>query len=296
MDSKPDATPRLQFESAIESTDSADPAAERRALAAVICGACQSAIPDAYFDVNGTTVCESCQAEIARQAETPRGMGTLALATVFGIGAAVAGAALYYAVIAITNFEIGLVAIAIGYMVGYAVRKGAGGGGRRFQIVAIVLTYWAVGLAYVPLAFTDSSTSRRPQAQTEQAGAAVAEPANADPDHWPRPADRIRVRSRHAPRVHVRASGDGHRRIDAERSDQRGDHRLRHASGVADDRRASAPDHGAVPDLPVPHRPPDRIVVDLSSDPRRRCRGARPSCRRTRSPALPAVRWCIGSG
>jgi hypothetical protein len=182
VDSKPDATPpRLQFESAIESTESDDSGAERRALAAVICGACQTAIPDAYFDVNGTTVCESCQAEIARQAETPRGMGTLALATVFGIGAAVAGAALYYAVIAITNFEIGLVAIAIGYMVGYAVRKGAGGGGRRFQIVAILLTYWAVGLAYVPLAFRDSSAPRE-QARTEQGGAAVAEPANADPD------------------------------------------------------------------------------------------------------------------
>jgi hypothetical protein len=34
------------------------------------------------------------------------------------------------------------------------VRKGAGGrGGRRFQILAVVLTYWSVGLAYSPLAF-----------------------------------------------------------------------------------------------------------------------------------------------
>jgi hypothetical protein len=112
----------------------------------------------------------------------PRGLGTLALAAVFGIGAAIAGAALYYAVIAITNFEIGLVAIAIGYMVGYAVRKGAGGGGRRFQILAILLTYWAVGLAYVPLAFRDSPASSRSQAPTEQAGAGAAEPANADRD------------------------------------------------------------------------------------------------------------------
>jgi len=182
VDSKPDATPRLQFESAIDATESED-SAERRALAAVICGACQSAIPDAYFDVNGTTVCGSCRDEIARQAETPRGMGTFALASLFGIGAAVAGAALYYAVIAITNFEIGLVAIAIGYMVGFAVRKGAGGGGgRRFQVVAILLTYWAVGLAYVPLAFKDSPASRRAQPQAEQAGAAVAEPAEASRD------------------------------------------------------------------------------------------------------------------
>jgi hypothetical protein len=185
VDSKPDPTPRLQFESAIESTESGEPAesaGERPAQAVVTCGACQSAIPDAYFDVNGTTVCGSCHAEIARQAATPRGLGTLALATVFGIGAAIAGAALYYAVIAITNFEIGLVAIAIGYMVGFAVRKGAGGGGRRFQIVAILLTYWAVGLAYVPLAFSDRSASRREQAQAEKTGAAVAEPADGNRD------------------------------------------------------------------------------------------------------------------
>jgi hypothetical protein len=42
-------------------------------------------------------------------------------------------------------------------MVGYAVRKGAGGrGGRRFQILAVVLTYWSVGLAYTPLAFKEA--------------------------------------------------------------------------------------------------------------------------------------------
>ena len=65
----------------------------------------------------------------------------LAIAAIFGLGAALAGAAIYYAVIAITHFEIGLVAILIGYMVGYAVRKGAGGrGGLRFQILAALLT------------------------------------------------------------------------------------------------------------------------------------------------------------
>ena len=76
------------------------------------------------------------------------------------IGAAIAGAAIYYAVIAIAHLEIGIVAILIGYMVGWGVRKGAGGrGGRRFQILAVVLTYWAVGLAYSPLAFEELSGS-----------------------------------------------------------------------------------------------------------------------------------------
>jgi hypothetical protein len=60
---------------------------------------------------------------------------------------------LYYGVIAITNVELGLVAIAIGYLVGYAVRAGTGGrGGRRFQILAVLLTYFSVSLAYAMLA------------------------------------------------------------------------------------------------------------------------------------------------
>jgi hypothetical protein len=43
-------------------------------------------------------------------------------------------------------------------MVGWAVRKGADGrGGLRFQILAVVLTYWAVGLAYAPLILKDST-------------------------------------------------------------------------------------------------------------------------------------------
>jgi hypothetical protein len=72
----------------------------------------------------------------------------------FGLGAAVIGAILYYAVIAITGLEIGLVAIVIGFMVGSAVRRGTRGvGGRRHQVLAVGLTYFAVGLAYAPLAF-----------------------------------------------------------------------------------------------------------------------------------------------
>ena len=168
MDSNPDAPARLQFETAVESKQIAAEGAERQR---VTCAACQRTITDAYFDVNGTTACESCHAEIARHAETPRGMGIFVKATIFGVVAAILGAVLYYAVIAITNFEIGLVAIAIGYMVGFAVRKGAGGGGRRFQVIAVLLTYWAVGLAYVPLVFRDAPASRREPQQAEQAGA-----------------------------------------------------------------------------------------------------------------------------
>ena len=125
---------------------------------AVICEACGKPVGSQYYHINGKTACDNCRQIVLSSTVTPRTTGPLVRAGLFGLAAAVAGAAIYYAVIAITNFEIGLVAILIGYMVGYMVRKGAGGrGGRRFQILAVVLTYWAVGLAYTPLAFKGAS-------------------------------------------------------------------------------------------------------------------------------------------
>ena len=140
---------------------------------AVTCAACGKSVGSQYYHVNDKPVCENCRQLVLSAATTPRTAGPLVRAGLFGLVAAVAGAAIYYAVIAITNFEIGLVAILIGYMVGYMVRKGAGGrGGRRFQILAVVLTYWAVGLAYTPLAFKGMSDDDK-TAQTDTTATAM---------------------------------------------------------------------------------------------------------------------------
>jgi hypothetical protein len=140
----------LQFDR-VETTH---PSGDRATSPSVTCVVCGRPVGAEYYTANGKPVCASCRDVVTSATATPRSPGPLLLAGLFGLGAAVAGAAIYYAVIAIANLEIGIVAILIGYMVGWAVRKGAGGrGGRRFQILAVALTYWAVGLAYTPLAF-----------------------------------------------------------------------------------------------------------------------------------------------
>lgn len=145
-----DEPQKLQFDRIETTHPSGDPAA----LPSVTCAVCGRPVGTTYFTANGKPICASCRDVVTSSAATPRSAGPLLLAGLFGLGAAVAGAAIYYAVIAIANLEIGIVAILIGYMVGWAVRRGAGGrGGRRFQILAVALTYWAVGLAYAPLAF-----------------------------------------------------------------------------------------------------------------------------------------------
>jgi hypothetical protein len=148
----------LQFDRVIsESASSAPPS-----TLAVACAGCQTSIETQYFDVNGNIFCGRCRVALESAAETPRGIVPLITAGVFGLGAGVIGAAIYYAVIAIANLEIGIVAILIGYMVGYAVRKGARGrGGLRFQVLAVALTYVSIALAYTPIAVTQAIEASR---------------------------------------------------------------------------------------------------------------------------------------
>ncbi|HET9453305.1 MAG TPA: hypothetical protein VFO66_03385 [Gemmatimonadaceae bacterium] len=146
----PGAGDALQFDRAVPATGADVP----RASAHVVqCASCSAALAQQYFDAGGTPVCAACKATLEQQAAPLREWKPMLRAILFGLGASIVGAGLYYGVIAITDFEIGLIAIATGYMVGWAVRRGARGrGGRRLQIVAVALTYASVAMAYTPLA------------------------------------------------------------------------------------------------------------------------------------------------
>jgi hypothetical protein len=166
----------LQFDRVItESASSAVPS-----KLAVTCAACHTSIETEYYHFNGNVLCSRCRTALESAVDTPRGFTPLITAGVFGLGAGVFGAVIYYAVMAIAHLEIGIVAILIGYMVGYAVRKGARGrGGLRFQVVAVALTYVSVALAYTPIAIKQAiadRTAQKAQAPTtetdSQAGAA----------------------------------------------------------------------------------------------------------------------------
>ena len=172
----------LQFETAT-------PTAGSTAASGVTCVACEQPITYEYFDVNGKSVCATCRSALESHVETPPGSGAFIRATLLGLIAAVLGAVLYYGVIAIAKLEIGIVAIAIGYMVGYAVRMGTGGrGGRRFQILAVVLTYWAVGLAYTPFALRgDEPKQSQPGAIRTDASVTVTGASATTSSPAPRP-------------------------------------------------------------------------------------------------------------
>lgn len=141
----------LQFDRVVAAAPATDASAGGPT---VVCSRCNAAITTYYYQLNGAAVCASCKQAAEGASKSERSAGAFIRAALLGLGAAIVGALIYYGVIAITKFEIGIVAILIGYLVGAAVRIGARGvGGRRFQVLAIGLTYFSVGLAYAPLAF-----------------------------------------------------------------------------------------------------------------------------------------------
>lgn len=142
------------------------------AVPQVTCTTCHGPVATEYYEVNGSVVCGTCRDALEQAAQTPKGIAPLIVAAVYGFGAAIAGAIIYYAVLAFLDLEIGIVAILTGYMVGYAVRKGASGaGGLRFQLIAVALTYLSVAMAYTPIAVKSAIEHR--EASQKQGNAQV---------------------------------------------------------------------------------------------------------------------------
>jgi hypothetical protein len=115
------------------------------------CQYCHQAIAGTYYRVHDAMACPVCaervRAELAKDTHA-----AYVRAVVFGIGAALAGLALYAAFEIETGWVIGYVSLAVGWMVGTAMKKGSGGvGGRRYQITAAALTYAAVSMAAIPV-------------------------------------------------------------------------------------------------------------------------------------------------
>src|SRR5436190_9237040 len=157
-----DAAEELQFDRVITGS----PASGSPDRPAVVCLACHTAIETQYYDINGKSFCGRCRDTIESEAETPRGIAPFVSASLYGLVGGIFGALLYYAVIAIAHLEVGIVAVLIGYMVGYSVRTGAHGrGGRRFQILAVALTYASVAFAYTPPVVFEDAVNRTLNAQ-----------------------------------------------------------------------------------------------------------------------------------
>ena len=115
------------------------------------CAECRGPIADTYYEADEGVICAACHPRMASSSTNPIGHDRFPHALAYGIAAAAAGAAIYFAVLAATGREVIFVALVVGFMVGKAVRLGARGrGGRRYQWLAVALTYLAIATTYVP--------------------------------------------------------------------------------------------------------------------------------------------------
>lgn len=115
------------------------------------CAECHRTLTGFYYDANGQTICEACKYTIEARMMGGSAARRLARATGAGVVAAALGAALYYAISALTGYEFGLIAIVVGFAVGSAVRWGSEGrGGKSYQALAMMLTYLAIVATYIP--------------------------------------------------------------------------------------------------------------------------------------------------
>ena len=130
----------------------AEPVAEASPEGSVpSCAACRQPIGSTYFQVQDQLVCPLCAARIQAGQQALPAL-SLMRAALYGAGAALGGCALYALIAIVLHAEIGIVAILVGWMVGKAVRHGSyGRGGRPQQVLAVLLTYFAITTSYIPV-------------------------------------------------------------------------------------------------------------------------------------------------
>ena len=128
---------------------------EGEAAAQLACTFCRKPLTSQYWQISTRPACEQCRATVQREVAASLSMPKLFRALGYGLAAAVVGCVGWIIVTKVTGYEIGFVAIGIGYLVGKAVRKGAGGfGGTRYQVMAVLLTYAAIAFASLPALFS----------------------------------------------------------------------------------------------------------------------------------------------
>ena len=167
------AAEALQFRRA-EHDDAAPAGSAQRCLR------CSKAIAGEYYHAQGKVVCPECAAALEAWQKAPK-PHLLAKALLYGGGAAVAGGAIYAIVAIVTGIQLALVAILIGYMVGKAIRHACGGlGGRPQQIMAVLLTYFAISTSFIPVAIYNVTKHRLKPTVSAPAGA-FRKPGQAQP-------------------------------------------------------------------------------------------------------------------
>ena len=148
------------------------------------CTVCQTVLGDSYYHLQGLDACPTCaQARLESQGTTDSG-GKMMKGLLWGSGAALLGSAAFAAV-AIQGFQLSILSIGIGWLVGTAIKKGtAGHTSRKYQVMAVILTYLAIASSYIPVMI-----AQMPQ-EAKDRFASTVNKGRAEANASPRPRDK----------------------------------------------------------------------------------------------------------
>ena len=159
------------------------------------CRVCGSLISGEYFRVNSQMACTQCASE-ARDGQPKDSHAAFLRGLLLGAGAALAGLILYASFTIVTNLYLGYIALGVGWLVGKAMMKGSNGmGGRRYQIAAVILTYFAISVAEIPIWIAYAMKHPTPRAAPTQQASGMGSDASDTTDsagNSPQPAPRER--------------------------------------------------------------------------------------------------------
>ena len=120
--------------------------AQYEAPSEAACAVCKQPFNAAYYSVNGHGVCERCLATLRASQR-----GSFFKALGLGTAAGTVGAAVYYAIRSATGYDLALITIVVGIIVGIGVRRGAGGSQSAvYRAMAVGITWVAMCSTYIP--------------------------------------------------------------------------------------------------------------------------------------------------
>ncbi len=124
---------------AMSEPEAVPPSEPEAAVAVAACALCQNPIAaGAGTIINGNPVCDRCAAQVQAELAAEQQTGArFPLALAGGAAGALVGAVIWAVIVVATDYEIGYVAVLVGYLAGRGVKLGAGKGrGQTLQIAA----------------------------------------------------------------------------------------------------------------------------------------------------------------
>lgn len=155
--------------------------AEYKNTGADLCVGCKKPFTGSYYRINGKLACDACVQQVKKHSPQDS-HSAFVRAILFGTGGAILGLIIYSAFAILTGIMIGYVALAVGWLVATAMKKGSQGvGGRRYQIAAVALTYAAVSLSAIPIGISFYLKEKKPVVHATAAQNDSTSPRAADP-------------------------------------------------------------------------------------------------------------------